>query len=162
MHGVADSSGRVRPRDAARSARHTSTSSSANWASSLASAIEPGLAVGVFTTHLQADYPGLPSFPQHVRMRQMVNAGYGFGGMLTFDRSTWLRRLATDGLVEVTLLDSDAVDAAECATASRTGIRASPACANVLGLGVAIRKTSIVAATLNILVLATGSRTWLA
>jgi methionine-gamma-lyase len=30
-------------------------------------------------------YPGLPAFAQHARMSQMVNAGYGFGGMLTID-----------------------------------------------------------------------------
>jgi len=30
-------------------------------------------------------YPGLPSFPQHARMRDMLNSGYGYGGMLTID-----------------------------------------------------------------------------
>ena len=30
-------------------------------------------------------YPGLPSFSQHTLAKQLINAGYGFGGMLTVD-----------------------------------------------------------------------------
>jgi len=33
-------------------------------------------------------YPGLASYPQHVLAKQLINAGYGFGGMLTLDCST--------------------------------------------------------------------------
>jgi len=30
-------------------------------------------------------YPGLPSFAQHALAQQLINTGYGFGGMLTLD-----------------------------------------------------------------------------
>ncbi|MBW2677571.1 MAG: aminotransferase class I/II-fold pyridoxal phosphate-dependent enzyme [Deltaproteobacteria bacterium] len=33
-------------------------------------------------------YPGLASYPQHVLAKQLINAGYGFGGMLTLDCAT--------------------------------------------------------------------------
>jgi methionine-gamma-lyase len=33
-------------------------------------------------------YPGLSSFPQSTRMREIVNAGYGYGGILTIDCGT--------------------------------------------------------------------------
>ena len=33
-------------------------------------------------------YPGLPSFPQHARMNEIINTGYGYGGMLTIDCGT--------------------------------------------------------------------------
>ncbi|HWP94919.1 MAG TPA: aminotransferase class I/II-fold pyridoxal phosphate-dependent enzyme [Gammaproteobacteria bacterium] len=34
---------------------------------------------------LQVRYPGLPSHPQHTRLKAMMNEGYGFGGMLALD-----------------------------------------------------------------------------
>jgi len=37
------------------------------------------------TWGLTVTYPGLPDFPQHAQMRAMMNAGYGWGGMLTID-----------------------------------------------------------------------------
>jgi len=30
-------------------------------------------------------YPGLPAYPQHALISRMINAGYGYGGMLTID-----------------------------------------------------------------------------
>jgi methionine-gamma-lyase len=40
--------------------------------------------------HLDANgyrvhYPGLPSHPQHARLGQLMNPGYGWGGMMTLD-----------------------------------------------------------------------------
>ena len=40
------------------------------------------------TWGLTVTYPGLPAFPQHARMRAMMNPGYGWGGMLTIDCGT--------------------------------------------------------------------------
>lgn len=37
---------------------------------------------------LKVFYPGLPSHPQHELMKSMMNADYGFGGMITFDAQT--------------------------------------------------------------------------
>ena len=34
---------------------------------------------------LKVFYPGLPDHPQHQLMKQMMNEGYGFGGMLALD-----------------------------------------------------------------------------
>jgi methionine-gamma-lyase len=34
---------------------------------------------------LPVSYPGLPSHPDHERLKGMLNPGYGFGGMLTLD-----------------------------------------------------------------------------
>jgi len=33
-------------------------------------------------------YPGLPEHPQHARFTELMNAGYGYGGMLTIDCGT--------------------------------------------------------------------------
>jgi methionine-gamma-lyase len=54
---------------------------------------EHGRRAMVIAEHLEewgvaVTYPGLPSFPQHARMRNIVNAGYGYGGMLTIDCGT--------------------------------------------------------------------------
>jgi len=37
---------------------------------------------------LNVFYPGLPKHPQHELMKTMMNPGYGFGGILTFDAGT--------------------------------------------------------------------------
>jgi len=47
-------------------------------------------------------YPGLPSFPQHARMREIVNPGYGYGGMLTIDCGTQKRAEALMGRLQNT------------------------------------------------------------
>jgi methionine-gamma-lyase len=54
---------------------------------------EHGRRAMVVAEHLKAwgvtvTYPGLPAFPQHSRMREIVNDGYGYGGMLTIDCGT--------------------------------------------------------------------------
>lgn len=54
---------------------------------------EHGRRALVIAEHLEkwgaaVTYPGLPSFPQHTRMRDIANSGYGYGGMLTIDCDT--------------------------------------------------------------------------
>ena len=36
-------------------------------------------------------YPGLPSHPQHELLKQIMNAEYGYGGILCIDLGTTLR-----------------------------------------------------------------------
>ena len=43
------------------------------------------------TLGVKTIYPGLPSHPGHSRFRDMVNEGYGFGGMLAIDCQTAAR-----------------------------------------------------------------------
>jgi methionine-gamma-lyase len=50
----------------------------------------------VMATHLEqlgvsVRYPGLTSHPQHALMNEIINAGYGYGGMLTVDCTTQRR-----------------------------------------------------------------------
>lgn len=37
---------------------------------------------------LDVHYPGLPTHPQHALVKEMVNPGYGYGGMMTLDAGT--------------------------------------------------------------------------
>jgi methionine-gamma-lyase len=40
---------------------------------------------------VRVQYPGLPDYPQHQRARQLINDGYGFGGIVTVDCGTQAR-----------------------------------------------------------------------
>ena len=44
-------------------------------------------------------YPGLASFPQHALATDLINTGYGYGGMFTIDCGT--RELADDLLADL-------------------------------------------------------------
>jgi len=68
---------------------------------------EHGRRAMAIAEHLQAwgaavTYPGLPSFPQHARMRAIVNPGYGYGGMLTIDCGTQQKAEALMGRLQNT------------------------------------------------------------